>query len=462
MLISGNEYRERVESYDRAVYVRGSKSNLSHPNLQPVVNAIAYTYDLALEKSFKVNSAISGEEVNILNHVITSREELMLRYDYQRLLSMNLATCNYRCTGSDAINALYASLEGESKEKLERILIEIQKKDFACTAALTDPKGDRSKRPVEEKEMYVRVVREDSDGVYISGAKIHQSGAFAADLTFVLPTQTFKEGEEDFAIVFAIEAEDDVKYVLQNTGYQALFREEGEVEKGNPAYGDRITCMVVFNETFIPWERVLIYRDLKAIRNVLTHFASSHRCVGAACKAGFIDSMVGAASLMMKANGLEKAPALRYKLGEMIAASEAAYGIAAGGAFKGKAANGVWLPNPLIANAGKVIGVEGMAKAMLNLSEIAGGIPVTAPSEDDLKSEIGELVAKYLRGSKSFTPEQRLKIIKFIEFWLTSSHFVGAVHGGGSPSAALIFLQILADIESKEEAVKRNINILDI
>jgi len=459
MLISGNEYRERVESYDRTVYVRGIKTNLSHPNLRPVVNAMAYTYDLALEKGLKASSSISGEEVNILNHVITSREELMLRYDYQRLLSMNLATCNYRCTGSDAINALYASLEGEGREKLEKILIEVQKKDFACTAALTDPKGDRSKRPADEKEMYVRVVGEDSDGIYVSGAKIHQSGAFAADLTFVLPTQTFREGEEDFAIAFVVEAGDDVKYVLQNTAYQALFREGGEVEKGNPSYGDRITCMVVFEETFIPWERVLVYRDLKAVRNVLTYFASSHRCAGAACKAGFIDSMVGAASLMMKANGLEKVPALRNKLGEMIAASEAAYGIAAGGAFRGKAANGVWLPNPLIANAGKVMGVEGMAKAMLNLAEIAGGIPVTAPSEDDLESEIGEVVARYLRGSESFTPEQRLKIIKFIQFWLTSSHFVGAVHGGGSPSAAIIFLQMLADIESKEEAVKRNISL---
>lgn len=459
MLISGNEYRERVESYDRTIYVRGNKTSLSHPNLRPVVNAIAYTYDLALEKGFKASSAISGENVNILNHVITSREELMLRYDYQRLLSMNLATCNYRCTGSDAINALYASLEGESREKFEKILMEVQKKDFACTAALTDPKGDRSKRPADEKEMYVRVVGEDSDGIYVSGAKIHQSGAFAADLTFVLPTQTFREGEEDFAVAFVVEAEDDVKYVLQNTAYQALFREGGEVEKGNPAYGDRITCMVVFDETFIPWERVLVYRDLKAVRNVLTYFASSHRCAGAACKAGFIDSMVGAASLMMKANGLEKVQALRNKLGEMIAASEAAYGIAAGGAFRGKAANGVWVPNPLIANAGKVMGLESMAKAMLNLAEIAGGIPVTAPSEEDLESEIGEVIARYLRGSESFTPEQRLKIIKFIQFWLTSSHFVGAVHGGGSPSAAIIFLQMLADIESKEEAVKRNISL---
>jgi len=96
----------------------------------------------------------------------------------------------------------------------------------------------------------------------------------------------------------------------------------------------------------------------------------------------------------------------------------------------------------------------------MNLTEIAGGILVTAPSEFDLKnSEIGELVKKYLKGSESFTSEQRLKIIKFVEFWVTSSHLIGAVHGGGSPAAAVIFLQYLTNLKEKEEAVKENINL---
>ncbi|MEM1515499.1 MAG: enoyl-CoA hydratase-related protein [Candidatus Bathyarchaeia archaeon] len=50
-----------------------------------------------------------------------------------------------------------------------------------------------------------------------------------------------------------------------------------------------------------------------------------------------------------------------------------------------------------------------------------------------------------LRESERFSVEDRMKIIKMAEFWIMSSHLVGAFHGGGSPSAALIFLQYLAD-----------------
>ncbi len=471
MLVSGEKYIERLRNYDRMIYVKGERIEnfVDHPNIKPVVNSIAFTFDLAKEKKeYSPYSDLIGEEVNRLNYVNKTPEDLIARFDYQRELSMRLATCNYRCTGCDAINALYSATKSLDErlgtdyyDKFIKLLKEIQKKDYACTAALTDVKGDRSKRPKEERDMFVHVVEKSESGIVVRGAKIHQSGAFAADVNFVLPTQTFKEGEEEFALAFAIMPEDEgVKYVLQNTGYQAKFREGGEFEPGNPKYGDRITCTIIFDDVFIPWERVFIFEDLAATRDALVYFANSHRCAGAACKAGFIDSMAGAASLMLKANGLEKVPILRQKIGEIIAYGEAAYGIAIGAATKGYEAYGAWHPNKILSNAGKVIGVEAFSKVIMNLAEIAGGIPVTAPSEFDLKNpEIGNLVKKYLRGSDRFTPEQRLKIIKFIEFWITSSHYIGAIHGGGSPAAAVIMLQYFADLNEKEEAVKKNIDL---
>ncbi len=106
-----------------------------------------------------------------------------------------------------------------------------------------------------------------------------------------------------------------------------------------------------------------------------------------------------------------------------------------------------------MANSGKVIGVDGFAKALMNLIDISGGIIGTSPSEFDL-----EMVGDFLQASENFTAEQRLKIVKFIEFWATSSHLVGAFHGGGSPTAALITLRFLMDLSSREEAVKNCID----
>jgi 4-hydroxyphenylacetate 3-monooxygenase/4-hydroxybutyryl-CoA dehydratase/vinylacetyl-CoA-Delta-isomerase len=92
-------------------------------------------------------------------------------------------------------------------------------------------------------------------------------------------------------------------------------------------------------------------------------------------------------------------------------------------------------------------------KAVASLIDVAGGIPATAPSEFDLQGELGEALKKYTKGSERFSAEDRMKIVKFIEFWTMSSHLVGAFHGGGSPSAALVFLQFLANVVKRERAV---------
>lgn len=465
-MIRGEEYVERLRGYRRTIYVAGKKVEnwVEHPNIRPVINAIAKTYEIA--QNYAVYSDLVGENVNVLNAVLKTPEDLIKRYDYQRELSLILATCNYRCTGCDAINALYPVTKMTDErsgtdyhKRFLDLLREIQRNDFACTSALTDVKGDRSKRPSQQEDMFVRVVKKDEKGIYVTGAKIHQSGAFAADVNFVLPTQSFREGEEKFAIAFASTPEDDVKFVLQNTGVQAKFREGGKFEMGNPKFGDRTTCMVIFKDTFIPWERVFVFEDTKATRDLLTLFACSHRCVGAACKSGFMDSIAGVASMVLKVNGLENVSVLRQKVAEIVAFSEAAHAIAIGGAVKGYRVADSWQPSREIANSAKLVGVDAFTKSIENLIDIAGGIPATAPSEFDLNSEIGELVKNFMRGSENFSAEDRMKVIKLAEFWIMSSHLVGAFHGGGSPSAALVFLQFIADLAKREKAV---CDLLDI
>ncbi len=470
MLVSGEEYVERLRTYKRDIYVAGKRIEnfVDHPNIRPTVNAFAYTFELAkMREEYSPHSDLVGERVNRLNCVIKTPEDLIARYDYQRELSKKIATCNYRCTGCDAINSIYPATKAlderegtDYHDRFLKLLREIQKNDYACTAALTDVKGDRSKRPAEQRDMFIHVVEKREDGIVVSGAKIAQSGAFAADINFVLPTQAFRQGEEEFAIVFAVTPEDEgVKYVIQNTGVQAKQREGGSFEPGNIKYGDRTTCMVVFDNVFVPWERVFVFEDLKAARDVLGYFAASHRCAGAACKAGFIDSMAGAASLMLKANGLENVGVLQQKVAEMVAMGEGAYGIAIGAAVKGYEAKGSWQPNGYLANAGKIIGVEGFTKTLVNLIDISGGIIGTSPSEFDMKSEIGDKVSKYLKAGESFSAEQRMKLVKFIEFWATSSHLIGAIHGGGSPAAALITLRFIMDVKDREDAVKECLDL---
>ena len=56
----------------------------------------------------------------------------------------------------------------------------------------------------------------------------------------------------------------------------------------------------------------------------------------------------------------------------MVGISEAAYGIAVGAATKEYEVGGSWQPNQLLANAGKIVGVDGFNRVIMNLTEIAG------------------------------------------------------------------------------------------
>ena len=55
---------------------------------------------------------------------------------------------------------------------------------------MTDPKGDRSKPPADQKDpdQYLRIVRRRDDGIVVRGAKLHMTGAVNSHEILVMPT----------------------------------------------------------------------------------------------------------------------------------------------------------------------------------------------------------------------------------------------------------------------------------
>ncbi|MCK4820362.1 aromatic ring hydroxylase, partial [bacterium] len=91
---------------------------------------------------------------------------------------------------------------------IENLYIAIQRHMFdAC--AQTDTKGDRSKRPHEQKDpdAYVHIVEEKSDGIIVRGAKVSITMAPVADEIIVVPTRALTEKDRDYAVAFAIPAD---------------------------------------------------------------------------------------------------------------------------------------------------------------------------------------------------------------------------------------------------------------
>ena len=92
-----------------------------------------------------------------------------------------------------------------------------------------------------------------SDGIVIRGAKVHNSVAPAVEWIMVLPTRRLTKQEEFWAVPCAIPADDEgVKQIIGATIYNT------PTELGMPGPYGLADSMTIFDNVFVPWERVFL------------------------------------------------------------------------------------------------------------------------------------------------------------------------------------------------------------
>lgn len=473
MLKTGEEYRQSVAAQNPRLFLGGRKiiNVLEDPVMISSVEATAKIFDMAMEPRYSdvmtATSHLTGEAVNRNLHISQSVADLEKRAEMALLTSQKLGTCNYRCVGCDCLNAL-ASVTWEMDkvkgtdyhQRFNRFLTYLQENDLACSGAVTDAKGDRSKKLQEvDPDMYVHVASQNEDGIIVRGVKLHQSGATVANETIVIPGGFLRPGEEKFAVAFAVaNSTPGITYIAQHNAYSAE-REacENITELGNPVYGQRETCMMIFEDVFIPWERVFLCGETEFTGKVISRFAKIHRMnCGGACKVGFADIIIGASLLASEYAGTDKVPHIREMVTEMVRHSEAAHACTIAAAVKGceePSGSGVFTPDDMFGNVAKITTAYGFWQIMALAGDIAGGLVVTAPSMKDLKNEeTRPYLEKYLAAAAP--AEKRLRISKVLQNWTAGLHGPGTWHGAGSPQAQKIALYRSANLEEKKDIAR--------
>jgi len=369
----------------------------------------------------------------------------------------------------DAINTL-ASITYEMDQKLEteyykrfiEFLQYIQKNDLFCCGAMTDPKGDRSLPPSqqEDPDLYLRIVEKKNDGIVVRGAKVHITGAVNSHEVIVMPTRTMTEQDKSYAVSFAVPS--DTKGIVYIYGRQSCDTrklEEGKMDLGNVRYSGQ-EAMIVFDDVFVPWERVFMAGEYEFTAALVERFAAYHRQSYGGCKTGVGDVLIGAAAAIAEYNGVEKASHIRDKLVEMNHLNETLYACGVACSAEGyKTPSGTYQANILLANICK-LNVTRFPYEIARLAEdIAGGLIATAPSEKDLRHpQVGKYVQKYLRGVERVPPEHRLRIFRLIENISMGLGAVGyrveSMHGAGSPQAQRIVVERMVDMGFKKKLAR--------
>ena len=468
-MMNGNEYRESLRKIHPVVYYMGEKIEdvVEHPMIKPHVNSAAMTYDLACDPLYEnlmtATSHLTGKKVNRFTHLHQSVEDLVNKVKMMRMIAQKTGTCFQRCVGFDAMNATFITTYNIDKdhgteyhERFKKWMTYVQENDLMVAGAMTDVKGDRSKKPSgqADPDLFTHVVEKREDGVVIRGAKAHMTGMVNSHEMLILPTTNLLEGDEDYAIACAVPV--DAEGVFHVFGRQTndQRRLQGDIDTGNSEYaivgGETLT---VLDNVFVPWERVFMCGEVEYAQDYVARFAAYHRQNYGGCKVGNSDVLIGATSLIAKMNGAAKASHIKDKLVEMIHLAETMYCCSLACSYEGvKVEAGTYYVNTLLANEVKLNCTRNMYEISRLAHEIAGGFIATLPHEWDLKSDItGPYIKKFFAANPEYKAEDRIKIARLLENMSGGTALAESMHGAGSPQAMKIMIQRESNIPAKEK-----------
>jgi len=368
--------------------------------------------------------------------------------------------------GTDALFALMivtAQMDraaGTSYQRRVRAFYErCREGDLAMAVAQTDAKGDRGRRPSDQPhpDVYVRRVRETAEGVVVRGAKAHTTNAVFANEIIVLPTRAMADGDADYAVAFAVPADTPgLTMVASPRGFSAT----SEFDNPLSSRYSLTESLTIFDDVFVPWERVFMcgeWRDAGALAKTFVEF---HRFTAVSYKTPLLELLLGSAALIADYHGLLGAAHVRDKLARLIMYLHTGRGLTTAAASECRVREGIAVPDPIMTNAGKYQFARGYHDAVRDVQDLAGGLIVTGPAEEDWAApEVRALIEPFLAGRASVGAEDRLRVMNLIRD-LVASDLGGylevlAIHAEGSLETQKLTVLMDYDLAPLKQAAAR-------
>jgi aromatic ring hydroxylase len=474
-------YIEGLRKMRRNLYYGGEKIDRTDERQMACLETMGTTFDEANKPQnaglLTARSHLTGKEINRFTHIHQNAEDLHKKQDMTRFLCRIVGGCIQRCMGIDATNAIYnVSYEADKSnngatqyhENFKRWLIRFQDEDLVGCCGQTDVKGDRLLRPAEQPDpdVYVRVLERKPDGIVVNGCKLHISEASVADEILVVPTRAMRPEDRDYAVAFAIPGDwEGLKQVvsIRNLRPRKHFP-RGFVPGATDSY-------LIFENCFIPWERVFLCGEHQHGGILALLFALFHRHSYSGCKPAIGDVILGTAALAAEVNNIHKASHVRAKLAEIIQTTELGYAAGYTASDLGKPqvyipgvgfvpyGPGSYIPHSIYCNVGRCLSGEAVFREQEILCDIAGGVVATFPHEEEfVHPEIGDSLLRYTRRNPKMPVEDQAQLWRYLEDRLCSAaggvSNIGAYHGGGSPVMEQIAITSQYDIESRKKLVR--------
>jgi 4-hydroxyphenylacetate 3-monooxygenase len=337
MLKTGAEHLESLRD-GRVVYIGAEKIDdvTTHPAFRNGARSMAAIYDLKrADPAFSFEEG--GERFSAYFLRSKSKKDLEKRTNLHRaiaamshgLLGRSPDHVSSFVTGM----AMNAAVFGKFSDNLIKYYDHMRREDIYSVYAVIPPQAARNPEFYVKQNIPVptlRVVREDDDGVVISGMKMLATGAVFANEIWIGNLIPLAPNQLAESITCAIAVNAPGVTLWSRKAYERHAPSEFE----NPLTWrfDETDSMVMCENVKVPWERVFVHMDAVLAREVYIktpgHCYGNHQSnVRFHAKMQLI---VGLASKIAHASGANEVPAVREVLGRFAALEAALGGMIAG------------------------------------------------------------------------------------------------------------------------------------
>ena len=289
----------------------------THPATRRTIESHCLSFDASndpkLQDMYTTTSVFSGKKIHRWNSMMQSSEDLIGNMNMKRQNYRRTGTCSGAvCVGWNAQNVLWAVTQEidekygtDYQKRLKKWILSSEENGLTVAGALTDAKGDRSLKPSQQSnpDVNLRIVNTKEDGIIIRGAKFMICGTAASQEIFLLPGSAYSEEDKDFALACVIPRDIEGLTIVEATRPSDL-RDLEDLNASEVPNTGITQGLLLFEDVFVPSERVFMCGEYEFTRQFIQYFsANSRACIGA-CVSGQGDVMVGASTLMARANGL--------------------------------------------------------------------------------------------------------------------------------------------------------------
>lgn len=425
-LMTGDAYLESLRD-GRQVYLNGErvKDVTTHPAFRNSALSVARLYDALHDPATADVLTGVDADTGILTHkffkpsrsaaeLVEAREAIATwaRMGYGFLGR----TPDYKASFMSGIG-VNADYYGPYAGNATAWYREFASKALYLNHVIINPPVDR-KQPIHDMEdVFVHAVRETDAGVVVSGAKMLATGSAITNAGFVAPvgSAVLAPGKaEAFALVFFVRMDNPGVKLVCRTPYG-----QGDAfDYPLSSRFDENDSVLLLDEALIPWEDVLVYRDIPRATGfyATSGFPNLYNFQSGTRLSVKLEMMAGLLSRGTRANGTDAFRGVQAAVGELITMRDMVWALTSAMAYDPEpGSGGTVVPRLEHASAMRMYNAQVWDRVHELFETTLGGAPLAVPSSgrDLANPELRPLIDRFYRGSDS-SAEDRIKLLKLV------------------------------------------------